>query len=526
MVYPPPYAGARNSIATTVTAIFERHVDSWILIYATILKVLLSHNGPQGQRAANPHLLALERECWHPRNVMIISTHWLVRHLARCLLACTPAMIIFAGETVQAQAPSAPSAQIFYSPIGPLTDTITRYQSDPRPKSADGAFQLSDWLLFGGMGWGAACGYNVNSSPTNQVQACGPQFTPSIVAEHNTGIQRTLLYGVGDIRYYPSLSRVDVVDTTSGLVHVWEIQRDLIFRVQVQGLLNQGYSAFAANLASTNAFLTTPLKYSQGYASTSLQKEFGSFFTAIGGSFTRTDYQDISDNFGHVIDEHFQDGNVSTLNARLGYNLSPITYTYLEPSWNWQQYADPRLNSQGYRVVAGLGTERISLFSGEAYAGFATQQFDNDAVGTVSVPNFGGRLAWYPTRFLTFTFTADRMFGTSDLAATVPIIPGSILNTGSGLIPGSVTNTTTANLAGVWDFSRTFSFTANVSEANLDYLDTFRRDDLVTLGGGVIFKIRPGLGLAINYAHQHLFSNAAGAAFSTDLISGGVQSKF
>ena len=459
---------------------------------------------------------------------MTISLHRLVRHLVLSFMFCELAMIAFAGGTVQAEGPGVPSAQIFYAPIGPLTDEIVRYQSDPRPKSAEGAYQVLDWLLYGGMGLGAACDYNVNSSPNNQVRACGPQFTPSIVAEHNTGIQRTLLYGVGDIRYYPSLSRVDVVDTTAGLVHVWEIQRDLIFRVQAQGLLNQGYSGFAANLVPANAFLTTPLKYTQGYGSTSIQKEFGNFFTAIGGSFTRTDYQDIVDNFGNVIDEQFRNGNVSTLNTRFGYHISPIFYTYVEPSWNWQRYAAPNLNSEGYRVVTGLGTGRISLFNGEIYAGYATQRFEDDAAGTVTVPVFGGRLFWYPTRFLTFALSADRAFGTSDFLAAVPniTVPVSTVNTGSGLFPGSVTTTTTANLTGLWDFSRTFSFTAKASDQHLDYLDSFRRDDLLTLSGGVIFKFRPGLGLSVNYTHQNLYTNFPGAAFTRDFISAGAQTKF
>ena len=66
-------------------------------------------------------------------------------------------------------------------------------------------YQIGDWLLWQpALGWGVACDYNLNQSPTNREQACGPRFQPSIVAERNTGIQRTLLYGVGDIRWYPS----------------------------------------------------------------------------------------------------------------------------------------------------------------------------------------------------------------------------------------------------------------------------------------------------------------------------------
>ena len=108
-------------------------------------------------------------------------------------------MLIGAAPRAQERpaGPSVPGPQVFYSGIGPLTETLERYKTDPRPQSAEGALQVMDWLLYGGIGWGLACDYNLNSTPTNQEQACGPRFTPSIVAARNTGIQRTLLYGVG-----------------------------------------------------------------------------------------------------------------------------------------------------------------------------------------------------------------------------------------------------------------------------------------------------------------------------------------
>ena len=188
----------------------------------------------------------------------------------------------------RAQSPGVPGTQVFYSNIGPLGASPVP-GDDPRPKSAEGAVQFLDWLVYAGLSGGIACDYNLNASPTNQIKACGPQFTPSLVAAHNTGIQRTLLYLAGDVRYYPSISRVDVHDTKAGAVHVWEIQRDLIFRVQGQATQAQQYSGFAANLLSTNQFVTSPVSYTQGYGSSSIQKNFGRFFAAVGGSVTATD---------------------------------------------------------------------------------------------------------------------------------------------------------------------------------------------------------------------------------------------
>jgi hypothetical protein len=452
-----------------------------------------------------------------------------------CRLLCALTMLVVAGQAVhaqtpamppQGQAPAVPTTQVFYAPAESLTATVARLGGDPRPQSTEGAYQFLDWLLYGGTGVGGACGWNVNSTPNNQQQACGPQFTPQVVAEHNTGIQRTLLYGVGDIRYYPTLSRVDVVATSAGVVHVWEIQRDLIFRVQAQGTENQQYSGFAANLSPTNAFLTTPLKYTQGYGSTSLQKYFGAFFTAVGGSITGTVYQDIHDNLGNTIDEHFQNGTVSTANGRIGYYISPITYTYVEPSYNWQRYVASSLNSEGYRLVGGIGFDRISLFRGEIYGGYATQWFANPLIATDTIPVVGGRLTWLPTPLATLTLTADRAFGTSDFINTAGLVQPIIAPT-TGLLPGSVTVNTSASLIGTYDFSRLLAFSATVSDNHLQYLtSSSRQDDLLSFVGSVTFKIWQNLGLTVNYTHQHLYSNFPGAPFSTDFVSLGGSTKF
>ena len=53
-------------------------------------------------------------------------------------------------------APAVPQAQVFYSRIEPLTDTMLRAQGDPRPATADGALQLADWLVYSSLATGAA----------------------------------------------------------------------------------------------------------------------------------------------------------------------------------------------------------------------------------------------------------------------------------------------------------------------------------------------------------------------------------
>ena len=85
---------------------------------------------------------------------------------------------------------------------------------------------------------------------------------------------------------------------------------------------------------------------------------------------------------------------------------------------------------------------------------------------------------------------------------------------------------TTASLTGNWDFSQRWAFNAMVSDQRQEYLNSSRTDDLLTLMGGVTFKIRPGLGLNVNYIHQNLFSNVPGAEYTRDFISVGANTKF
>ena len=382
---------------------------------------------------------------------MAIATHGHGTRVAAYALLCALGILLAgtgAGRAQtalppQGQAPAVPQAQVFYAPAESLTATVARLGGDPRPKSADGAYQFLDWLLYANLGTAGACGWNVNSTPNNQQQACGPQFLPQVVAEHNTGIQRTLIYGVEQYRYYPTLSRVDVVELRGRSTRLGDPARSHL-QGPAQGTENQQYSGLAANAASTNTYLTTPLKYTQGYGSTSLQKYFGAFFTAIGGSVTGTAYEDVKDNLGNTIDEHFQNGTVTTANGRVGYYISPITYTYVEPSYNWQRYVASSLNSEGDRIVGGIGFDRISLFRGEIYGGYATQWFQNPTIATTSIPVVGGRLTWLPTPLLTFTVTADRAFGTSDFLNTAGTVQPIIAPT-SGLLPGSVTVNTTVS---------------------------------------------------------------------------------
>jgi putative transposase len=102
--------------------------------------------------------------------------------------------------------------QVFYSGVEPLSATIGRYQSDPRPTSTDGKLPIFDWLLSGSVGWGGAYDSNVNATPINRQSVYGASFQPSLWSSPRKVVRPMLVsqgqtdairqIGVSEVTYY------------------------------------------------------------------------------------------------------------------------------------------------------------------------------------------------------------------------------------------------------------------------------------------------------------------------------------
>jgi hypothetical protein len=408
--------------------------------------------------------------------------------------------------------PTPPARAVFYSNIEPLTETIAREQRDPRPTSAGNALRALDWLIYGNVTVGGAYDSNVFASPIQQSVA-GSRFQPYVVAERNTGIQRTLVYGIGDIRYYPSIGQTDVLNTTAGVTHIWEIQRDLIFRVQAEATRGMDSSGLTGIQSAPGVIYTEPTRYTSLFGSTSIEKGFGNFFAAIGTSVTGTTYDNSKDNLGNFVSEQYRNGTVSTLNGRIGYHISPIVYTFVEPSINSAHYNGTNLDSNGYRIVGGLGTDRISLFNGEIYAGTLGQYFSDPTVSTLSRGIYGGRVSWFPTRFVTFTAFVDQSLGTSDFSPNL-------------FTTGSVTKINAEKLKASWSPTRDVTLDGRLEFKQYEFLSSTRSDSSAETGLAVTYNLNPRFAAVVDFSHMQYSSNLPGAAYTRNFVSVGGKTKF
>ena len=414
------------------------------------------------------------------------------------------------GQALADDPPPVPSRQVFYSAVQPLTDTIEQVQRDPRPTTAAGALKVFDWLLYSKFDLGAAYDSNIFASPNQQTAAYGPRFQPTIIAERNTGIQRTLLYGYGDLRYYPSLGQTDVLNTSAGLTHVWEIYRDLVFRTQFEATRSQETSSL---LNEGPVLFTQPVNYTSLFGSASIEKSFGRFFTAFGGSITGNAYDDTKNSLGTVIDEQFQDGTRSTLNARFGYHISPIVYAFVEPSVNLGRFRASNLDSDGYQIAGGLGTGRIGKFSGEIYGGFLTEHFSEPSTPTLTRPIYGARLTWSPHRFVTVTASVEQRFGTSDFSPTV-------------FTNGSPTIIDSYKVAADWFVLRNVDLQARAQFQHYDYFGSSRVDQFQLYGFKATYFLTDQVGITLDYNYGMLTSNFPGVAYNRNFVSLGATSHF
>ena len=123
--------------------------------------------------------------------------------------------------------------------------------------------------------------------------------------------------------------------------------------------------------------------------------------------------------------------------GRVGYNVIPQLYVFAEGDGIFQRFVNSVFNTDGYRVMGGLGTkDPNSLIRGEIYGGYqAQQQLTEAEFGTPSIPLvlpsgiptfvssgvFGGRISYYPTQYWTLIGSVDQVLGIStQLSPGVP----------------------------------------------------------------------------------------------------------
>ncbi|MDE2364544.1 MAG: outer membrane beta-barrel protein, partial [Hyphomicrobiales bacterium] len=297
-------------------------------------------------------------------------------------------------------------APIPHSPNNPLTQRSREYAG----------VSVGDWVVYPIAAFGGGFDSNVVWSSSQPVAAVATKVAPSITATNETAEHKTVLFGDAEVRVFPTVGEADSLSGRVGATHVWNVAPDLT--IKAWGEYDHVSTAIGAGAVVTpwgvsNA--VAPLTDDRLTASISVKKTFGRAFVGVAYETTRDSYSSLKTSSGWV-SERYRDSWVNAVTVRGGVWVSPEVYAFAEATGNLRDYIEQGYTSKGYRVVAGVGSDRISLFRGEVFGGVQKQTFDQPLPYTDTSPVIGGKLFWYPRRDITVRAQVDETFTDANLA--------------------------------------------------------------------------------------------------------------
>jgi hypothetical protein len=260
--------------------------------------------------------------------------------------------------------------------------------------------------------------------------------------------------------------------------------------------------------------------YNQFTGATSVRKDVEQAFTTLSATvfhiaFDRSSNSSVSSPF-----DTSHDGTSVWVTGRLGYNVTPKVFVFAESSGIFQRFNNSLFDTNGYRVVGGVGSnDPESFFRGEIFGGYQAQyQLQQDATSsgiptTLTSPIFGGRVYYYPTRYWTFMAQADESLGmTTLLSSTIPQgTPSRVIN--------SILQTNYA-------LSRIWSVGARLGYTRSEFFGIDRLDESWMAGASFNYEIWRNLLLTLDYQHIIGQSNAALSDFRRDVYTAGLTYKY
>lgn len=398
----------------------------------------------------------------------------------------------------------------------PVKATTGGAPQGPQPLAVGG------WLFSPTLFAGAIYNTNVNQTQTNKVSSWGERVVPGFTANVDNGIYQTNIYGIADLQNY-NASGIDhrtTVDAKAGITQLYMPLPDLTVRGNFDFTRQAdvfGSSAFTntnTTLSPTSAARVAPVtvspqvnpdRYNQFSGAVGVDKRFDRAFFGVTGNVVATKFDD---NPGFATS---RDGTVYTLGSRVGFDLTPQIYTFVDSQVDWQRYTDSARNSNGYRVTGGLGTSAPGIWQGEVYGGYQAEK--NDIVGTYDSGVFGVSIGYSPTRMWDLKASLDETLGASSIA--------------TGGTSGLATRVTTALFnVGYNGLPRGWGANARFGYIRTGFVNVSRTDNGWLAGANVTYEVWRNLGLTLDYQYKSVNSDVDGQSFDQHVVSLGASYKY
>ncbi|RBP07325.1 hypothetical protein DFR50_12850 [Roseiarcus fermentans] len=410
------------------------------------------------------------------------------------------------------------------------SDAALGIQGAPLPANG---LVVGGFLVYPSIFVGAIYNDNLFTSENHRVNGMGLEFTPNVVAVDDQGIHKTTLTLNADATVYPDASRPPFTNTpspnnvtgTASFDHVWKPTADLTVDVtgaftRQNGIFGTFGAAGSSFVSSINTTSTAALNQNWNEASGALAIEkllADRFYVRVGAGAQLTQYEALPLGGGS------QSGASYDAFVRTGYWVTPQLSVFIEGGGDWARYWNGWYDTNGYRVIGGLRSDLIGLFRGEIYAGYQTQNSVSRVFGSVGAPAFGGRISYYPTRYLTLAVSLENSVG-SAVTQLPPVAVVQLQPIPLQAIAGSPNGVTSqARFEADYSLATSWSLAVRGGWARTAWSNSPLDDTAWTFGGGLNYTYWRNIALTFNYQYTATTSNRNYVAvYHQNIISAGL----
>ena len=411
--------------------------------------------------------------------------------------------------------------------------------------TGDQSLTLGQWLIRGAVGVSTFYDSNIYQSSTPPIfHGPGFEIRPNLLADFNTGIYETSIYGNIDSAIYPTLnSSNDTFNRQAGILQKYSPLPDLVFTAQgnyahstnatvllnsttpatpsiptpIVSPANPALPGAAGIIANTQTVVDPNDSYT---ATANVYKEFNRAYAVFGGSISDTTYEAMpSFNF-----------NLAAYYGGGGIWFSPLFYAFAGGA---QSFNSPAVgfSSASHFAKGGIGSDRIGFFQGSIYAGEqGTTVADNGGQAGGGV--YGGAVSYFPIDVWDMTFSVDRLRNVSNITvATSQALGGGIGGLPNGAagglaLSGVAISTNTSAQVTTLAYRTNYRFSAQttafglISVTPIAYLGTSRVDYSWVGSIGIRHQLRENLSLTFAYNYTRYESEALPSLnFNRDFLS-------
>jgi hypothetical protein len=288
----------------------------------------------------------------------------------------------------------------------------------PKPEFQTSGVDLGGFILNPELTVGLKYHDNIFANAANKVDDVIFRVNPAAVIQSKWS-RHSLRFNVSvNDNEYADNSKESYTDVTLGSDAVLDAGRGLSFGFGGQ------FQALNEPRTSSSSPINTikPIKYDVASAYGSVTREVNRMRVKLAAGLRDYNYKDgIIVGSGLISEQDDRDRQVTDLNGKVEYAVSPDTSVFFQVSYNDRSYdLKPPLvqldrDSDGYELLVGTNFDLTNVVRGEISVGYLDQNFQSPLLPNISGFAVHAAVEWFPTQLTTVGFGGSRAVEDSGL---------------------------------------------------------------------------------------------------------------